>query len=138
MSISKGLIAPLFFFTAFFASAGEYDDAEWFGNGEQPNISLVRSADAIWSDDKQYEGDLITGGLNEMPETGWLTSGDHLPVKVNLKLTGQIKEGVVNALLSVRLDDDWKIYWRAPGEGGVAPKLEWESASVNVKDVNWL
>ena len=78
------------------------------------------------------------GALANAPATGWLTNFNHLPVKVNLQLTGQqVQSGKVNALLNVTLAGDWKTYWRSPGEGGVAPTFEWTSQSSNIKDVDW-
>ena len=57
--------------------------------------------------------------------TGWLVNKDHAPVKVQLKLTGQVdkEKQTLSAVLNVDLDGDWKTYWRSPGEGGIAPAL---------------
>ena len=71
------------------------------------------------------------------PETGWISNLNHLPVKVNLQLTGQAKQNTANALLNVNLDADWKTYWRSPGEGGVAPTFEWKTESTNIKAFDW-
>jgi len=71
------------------------------------------------------------------PETGWISNLNHLPVKVNLQLTGQTQQNTVNALLNVNLDTDWKTYWRSPGEGGVAPTFEWQAESTNIKAFDW-
>ncbi|MEJ6080085.1 thioredoxin family protein [Vibrio sp. 1-Bac 57] len=71
------------------------------------------------------------------PETGWISNLNHLPVKVNLQLTGQAQQNTANALLNVNLDADWKTYWRSPGEGGVAPTFEWEAESTNIKAFDW-
>ena len=71
------------------------------------------------------------------PETGWISNLNHLPVKVNLQLTGQAKQNTANALLNVNLDADWKTYWRSPGEGGVAPTFEWKAESTNIKAFDW-
>lgn len=70
--------------------------------------------------------------------TGWLISPDHPPVSVQMQLTGQTDPllKTVNALLQVNLEGDWKTYWRSPGEGGIAPQLNWQS-SVNISAVNW-
>ena len=69
--------------------------------------------------------------------TGWLINPNHPPVSVQMQLTGQ-KDPIlktVNALLQVNLEGEWKTYWRSPGEGGIAPKLDWAS-STNISDVN--
>ena len=71
------------------------------------------------------------------PETGWISNLNHLPVKVNLQLTGQAQQNTANALLNVNLDADWKTYWRSPGEGGVAPTFEWKTESTNIKAFDW-
>ncbi len=70
--------------------------------------------------------------------TGWLVNDNHPPVKVRFMLTGELDEktNTVPAILDVQLDDDWKMYWRTPGEGGIAPKIDWSESS-NLGDVNW-
>ncbi len=76
--------------------------------------------------------------LAEPLSSGWLKHPDHPPVKVQLTLAdvdaGQV--GELNALLDVALSGDWKTYWRAPGEGGIPPTLDW-SASENIATVDW-
>lgn len=37
-------------------------------------------------------------------------------------------------VLKLALLDEWYTYWRTPGDGGLAPTLDW-SSSINVKDV---
>jgi suppressor for copper-sensitivity B len=71
--------------------------------------------------------------------TGWITDSNHPPVSVLVELSGQINKDKhsVNALLQVRLADQWKTYWRSPGEGGVAPSFDF-SNSTNIKEVSWL
>lgn len=73
----------------------------------------------------------------QAPATGWISNVNHLPVKVNLQLTGQSQKNTVNAILNVSLDEGWKTYWRSPGEGGVAPTFEWTAQSTNIKAVDW-
>ena len=70
--------------------------------------------------------------------TGWLQNPDHPPVQLRYMLTGQQdpQNKTVEALLEVKLDTDWKTYWRSPGEGGVAPSIDW-SLSNNLEDVDW-
>jgi suppressor for copper-sensitivity B len=73
----------------------------------------------------------------EPPSTGWLKAEEHPSVQVRLAFTGEpLIDGRVNALLQVRLEKDWKTYWRSPGEGGVAPSVDW-STSHNLSDVHW-
>ncbi|MBC7004444.1 thioredoxin family protein [Photobacterium sp. BZF1] len=70
--------------------------------------------------------------------TGWLQNPDHPPVQLRYMLTGQQdpQNKTVEALLEVKLDTDWKTYWRSPGEGGVAPSIDW-SLSNNLDEVEW-
>ena len=72
-------------------------------------------------------------------ETGWVVNPKHPPVQVNLQLTGQtnLAEKTLNTLLSVKLEGDWKTYWRSPGEGGIAPKFKWAENSSNIKAIDW-
>ncbi|WP_198411309.1 protein-disulfide reductase DsbD family protein [Marinimicrobium alkaliphilum] len=69
-------------------------------------------------------------------DTGWLTDPEHPPVAVRLSLTGERDGNRLHALLEVTLEDDWKTYWRSPGEGGIAPELDW-GASRNLERVEW-
>ncbi|WEM45914.1 protein-disulfide reductase DsbD family protein (plasmid) [Photobacterium sp. DA100] len=70
--------------------------------------------------------------------TGWLQNPNHPPVELRYMLTGQQnpENKTVEALLEVKLDTDWKTYWRSPGEGGVAPSIDW-SLSNNLDNVDW-
>lgn len=70
--------------------------------------------------------------------TGWLQHPDHPPVEVRLSLTGvtQPESNEVEGLLEVRLQNDWKTYWRSPGEGGIAPMASWQHSN-NLAAVQW-
>ncbi|USH03143.1 thioredoxin family protein [Grimontia kaedaensis] len=74
----------------------------------------------------------------QTPDTGWLTNPAHPPVKARIALTGNANESTnaVEGFLEINLSGDWKTYWRSPGEGGIAPSLNWQ-ASDNIKDVDW-
>ncbi|MEY0951809.1 protein-disulfide reductase DsbD family protein [Providencia manganoxydans] len=67
-------------------------------------------------------------------DTGWLTDqhNDHAQVRL---LSASQKDGKVTLLLDVQLQDGWKTYWRSPGEGGIAPEIDWKSP---IKDMQWL
>ncbi|MBM7455133.1 suppressor for copper-sensitivity B [Oceanisphaera litoralis] len=71
-------------------------------------------------------------------DTGWLQAPEHPPVQVRLIQTGpyDAANNHYPALLQVRLQEDWKTYWRSPGEGGIAPRLDWQSSD-NLLSVNW-
>ncbi|EEX94604.1 hypothetical protein VIOR3934_20546 [Vibrio orientalis CIP 102891 = ATCC 33934] len=71
-------------------------------------------------------------------ETGWLTNPNHPPVKTRFVLTGQMNpaDKTVEGFLEVELSGDWKTYWRSPGEGGIAPSINWDK-STNLNNVDW-
>lgn len=81
---------------------------------------------------------LFSATSNAEVDTGWMTKPEHPPVKTRFVVTGQVNqaEKTVEGFLQVELDDDWKTYWRSPGEGGVAPSISWEN-SVNLQSVEW-
>ncbi len=51
--------------------------------------------------------------------TGWIENPNHPPVKIRFMLTGEFDavSKTLPAVLEVKLEDDWKTYWRSPGEG---------------------
>lgn len=70
--------------------------------------------------------------------TGWLQEPTHPPIQVRFMLTGQVDEtmNTVPAVLEVKLSGDWKTYWRSPGEGGIAPSIDWKN-SENLTNSDW-
>ncbi|GLT14774.1 protein-disulfide reductase DsbD family protein [Vibrio algivorus] len=71
------------------------------------------------------------------PTTGWIKAEQHPPVEVQFVLTGQVDENNNAAgFIEVKLADEWKTYWRSPGEGGVSPELNWQASS-NINQVDW-
>ncbi|OEE31282.1 cytochrome C biogenesis protein, partial [Vibrio genomosp. F10 str. ZF-129] len=75
----------------------------------------------------------------QQTDTGWLQNPNHPPVKTRFVVTGQVNQSqnTVEGFLEVKLSDDWKTYWRSPGEGGIKPSMTW-SQSDNINDVDWL
>ncbi|MGR5235777.1 protein-disulfide reductase DsbD family protein [Vibrio alfacsensis] len=71
-------------------------------------------------------------------DTGWLTNSQHPPVQTRFVVTGQqyLQAKTLTSYLDVTLTGDWKTYWRSPGEGGVAPSIDWEK-SQNLTKVDW-
>ncbi|MGR5132184.1 protein-disulfide reductase DsbD family protein [Vibrio alfacsensis] len=71
-------------------------------------------------------------------DTGWLTNPQHPPVQTRFVLTGQQdpNTNTITGYLDVKLTGGWKTYWRSPGEGGVAPSIDWEK-SQNLAKVDW-
>ncbi|KII77162.1 protein-disulfide reductase DsbD family protein [Vibrio renipiscarius] len=70
--------------------------------------------------------------------TGWISDHTHPPDELRLMLTGEADANnqTLQAVLDVKLADNWKTYWRSPGEAGIAPELDW-SASNNIKQIEW-
>jgi suppressor for copper-sensitivity B len=81
----------------------------------------------------------VMSSLVHSQSTGWLTHELHPPAQVRLTLTGEFDEQskLLPLLLQVKLEDDWKTYWRSPGEGGVAPSIRWDETS-NILSQQWL
>lgn len=70
---------------------------------------------------------------SQAAQTGWLTSPDNPHAKV-MAMAKKSPEGDVKLLLEVDLASGWKTYWRSPGEGGVAPEINWSS---DVSNMTW-
>ncbi|SON49533.1 protein-disulfide reductase DsbD family protein [Vibrio tapetis] len=70
--------------------------------------------------------------------TGWITDPNHPPASLRFMLTGAQDPSArqIEAVLEVQLEPEWKTYWRSPGEGGVAPTLDWSNSS-NIADLQW-
>lgn len=64
-------------------------------------------------------------------DTGWLRAAgnDHADVR----LRASAGENNTRLLLDIRLQPGWKTYWRSPGEGGVAPAINWDSPVKNAQ-----
>ena len=73
-----------------------------------------------------------TGWL-QPAKTGFLTENSPRHAEVRLLSSAQ-ENGKVEILLDVKLEEGWKTYWRSPGEGGVAPEINWTSP---VSSVDW-
>ncbi|MEQ4925163.1 protein-disulfide reductase DsbD family protein [Proteus hauseri] len=76
---------------------------------------------------------LFTLSSSQAADTGWLTTPDNNHAQV--RATAQKSpSGSVKILLEVQLESGWKTYWRSPGEGGVAPEINW---SQDVAEMAW-
>lgn len=76
---------------------------------------------------------LFTLSTAQAADTGWLTQPDNNHAQV--RATAQKSPtGEVKILLEVQLESGWKTYWRSPGEGGVAPEINW---SQDVGEITW-
>ncbi len=61
--------------------------------------------------------------LLAVPSTGFAESGPHAEVSI---LPGwRQADGHHMAALKIDLDPGWKTYWRAPGEAGIPPRIDW-------------
>ncbi|MEO1199986.1 MAG: protein-disulfide reductase DsbD domain-containing protein [Pseudomonadota bacterium] len=63
--------------------------------------------------------------------SAWV-KGDHSELR--LIHAGTANDGALIAGIEIRLDPDWKTYWRYPGDSGIPPRFDF-SASKNVASV---
>ena len=70
--------------------------------------------------------------------TGRLTHYSQPHAAVEFMLTGQKDTAAqtVEGVLVVELGAGWKTYWHSPGEGGIAPTIDWSQSS-NLNKVDW-
>ena len=80
----------------------------------------------------------LTANVASGLTTPWLNNPQQPNAEVRFLVTGETdqKNNTVTAALEIRLADDWKTYWRSPGEGGIAPAIKWND-SENLKQVLW-
>jgi len=66
-------------------------------------------------------------GIVHAADTGWLTSpqNDH----ARIRFQAERHDDQLRGLLTVELQSGWKTYWRSPGEGGVAPEIQWHNGA---------
>lgn len=65
-------------------------------------------------------------------DSGWLRAADNDHASVRLRAQTETG-GETRLLLDIRLEKGWKTYWRSPGEGGIAPTIDWASP----QSVDW-
>ncbi|WP_040885136.1 protein-disulfide reductase DsbD domain-containing protein [Maritimibacter alkaliphilus] len=63
-------------------------------------------------------------------------SAEPAPANVTLLPGWRMENGHHMAAIRVDLSDGWKTYWRAPGEGGIPPEIDWSQSS-NVAGVTF-
>lgn len=78
---------------------------------------------------------LFTLSTSQAADTGWLTTPDNSHAKIRA-IAQKSPAGDVKVLLEVQLESGWKTYWRSPGEGGVAPEINW-SQDVGAMTWHW-
>ncbi|NBN75727.1 protein-disulfide reductase DsbD family protein [Proteus sp. G2615] len=76
---------------------------------------------------------LFTLSPSQAADTGWLAMPDNSHAQVRAAAQ-KSPTGDVKMLLEVQLESGWKTYWRSPGEGGVAPEINW---SQDVSTMIW-
>lgn len=54
----------------------------------------------------------------------WVKS-DHVEARLVTAVSGTGDLATMPAGIEVKLDDDWKTYWRSPGDAGLPPTLDW-------------
>lgn len=62
---------------------------------------------------------------SQAADSGWLQSPQNDHAKVRLRADTS-RSNETRVLLSVELEKGWKTYWRSPGEGGIAPSINWQ------------
>ena len=67
---------------------------------------------------------------------GFAQSGPGVHADVDIIPGWRQDDGAHMAALRIKLDEGWKTYWRAPGEAGIPPSIDW-SGSVNLGDVGF-
>ena len=60
--------------------------------------------------------------------------GMESPARMEILDGGMTARGTYMAALHLTLSDGWKTYWRAPGDAGIPPRLDWRG-SRNLGDV---
>lgn len=66
--------------------------------------------------------------------TDWQSSEE---TRARLVAGNLLETGMRRAGIEIELKKDWHTYWRTPGDGGMAPSIDW-SKSKNVKSVEFL
>ena len=56
--------------------------------------------------------------------SAWVKS-DHVEARLVTAVSGTGDLATIPAGLEVKLDGDWKTYWRSPGDAGLPPTLDW-------------
>lgn len=61
---------------------------------------------------------------------------------VEVELVAEVEKAVVGEPFSVavrfKTDPEWHVYWRYPGDSGIAPKFEWRAQNAQlIEDVRW-
>lgn len=59
-------------------------------------------------------------------DSGWLHAAENTHASVRLRAQTD-DASHVRLLLDVTLEKGWKTYWRSPGEGGLAPTIQWQT-----------
>lgn len=68
-----------------------------------------------------------------LPCAVWADATDS-PVSIELLPGWRTDEGTHIAAFRIKLDPGWKTYWRAPGDAGIPPRIDW-SGSRNIDSV---
>ncbi len=59
-------------------------------------------------------------------------------VRLDILNGGKSEDGTYLGAIRLRLKDGWKTYWRAPGDSGIPPQLDWSaSRNIGAVSVTW-
>ena len=86
-----------------------------------------------------FFGLMVFSGLSKAIVMPWQTNYQHPDAQIRVLISGEVDQQTnsVMAALDIHLVNGWKTYWRSPGEGGLAPEVDWQ-VSENVEGVQWL
>lgn len=69
-------------------------------------------------------------------ESEWAQS-EYLKARIITEKTAVGRDATLSAALDIVMEPGWHIYWRMPGDGGLAPVLDWKR-SQNLKEAHML
>ncbi len=70
---------------------------------------------------------LVANPSAQAAASGWVKS-DHLEARLLSAVAGTGDLAALPAGLELKLDGEWKTYWRSPGEAGLPPALDWHGS----------
>ena len=70
---------------------------------------------------------LASVALANAANSAWVKS-EHIEARLLSAVTGTGDLSNVSAGIEIKLDNDWKTYWRSPGDAGLPPTLDWKGS----------
>jgi thiol:disulfide interchange protein DsbD len=65
-----------------------------------------------------------------------ISDGEEMRVRATLK-AAWLEEGHAKAGVLFELDEGWHLYWRNPGDTGLAPRFEWQMSGAEPGEMEW-